>query len=242
VNFVEPKVDEATRTVTVRVEAENPDLRLALGMFVNVEIEAPFGRQLTIPASALFYSGTRQIAFVEKGSGYFEPREVETGAQVGDDVVVLSGLKAGEKVVTSANFLIDSESQIQAAAGAFAPPPPGAGAAAAMNGPAEQVTVEYASTPSPPKPGSNLFHVKLTSAGKPVTGATVTVTYFMPAMPAMGMAAMRSAATLREKGNGVYEGTGQVQMAGTWQVTIAASKNGRTIAQKQLGVTAGGSQ
>jgi Cu(I)/Ag(I) efflux system membrane fusion protein/cobalt-zinc-cadmium efflux system membrane fusion protein len=242
VNFIEPKVDEATRTVTVRVEVANPDLRLALGMFVNVEIDAPLGRQLTIPASALLYSGTREIAFVERGSGYFEPRDVETGAQAGDDVVVLSGLEAGEKVVTSANFLIDSESQIQAAAGSFAPPPSGAGAAAAMNGPAEQVSVEYSSAPSPPKPGSNLFHVKLTGAGKPVTGATVTVTYFMPAMPAMGMAAMGSAATLQEKGNGIYEGTGEVRMAGTWQVTIAAMKNGQTIAQKQLNVTAGGSR
>jgi RND family efflux transporter MFP subunit len=242
VNFIEPKVDEATRTVTVRVEAANPERRLALGMFVNVEIDAPLGRPLTIPASAVFYSGTRQIVFVERANGYFEPREVETGAQAGDDVAVLNGLRAGEKVVTSANFLIDSESQIQAAAGAFAPPPPGAGAAAAMNGPVEQVSVEYSSTPSPPKPGSNLFQVKLTGAGKPVTGATVAVTYFMPAMPAMGMAAMRSAVTLQEKGNGIYEGTGQVPMVGTWQVTIAASKNGRTIAQKQLDVTAGGSR
>jgi Cu(I)/Ag(I) efflux system membrane fusion protein/cobalt-zinc-cadmium efflux system membrane fusion protein len=242
VNFIEPRVDDATRTVTVRVEAANPDLRLALGMFVNVEIDAPLGRQLTIPASALFYSGTRQIAFVEQGSGYFEPRDVETGAQDEDDVVVLSGLKAGEKVVTSANFLIDSESQVQAAAGAFAPPPPGAGAAAAMNGPAEQVTIDYSSAPSPPKPGSNFFRVKLTDAGKPVSGAVVTVTYFMAAMPAMGMAAMRSTATLQDKGNGIYEGTGEVQMTGTWQVTVVAAKKGRTIAQKQLDVKAGGSR
>jgi Cu(I)/Ag(I) efflux system membrane fusion protein/cobalt-zinc-cadmium efflux system membrane fusion protein len=68
----------------------------------------------------------------------------------------------------------------------------------------------------------------------------VTVTYFMAAMPAMGMAAMRTVATLNDKGGGIYEGPGQVQMGGTWQVTVVASKNGQTIAQKQLDVDAEG--
>lgn len=238
VNFIQPQVDETTRTIQVRLEVPNPNLRLALGMFVNVEIDAPLGRQLTIPASGVFHSGEREIAFVDHGGGYFEPRDVETGAQTGDDLIVLSGLKAGEKVVTSANFLMDSESQIQAAAGAFAPPPLGAGAAASMNAQSAQANIDYSSTPSPPKPGSNLFRVKLTGGdGKAITGAAVTVTYFMAAMPAMGMAAMRTVATLPEKGNGVYEGKGDVQMGGTWQVTVVASKNGQTIAQKQLDVT-----
>jgi hypothetical protein len=68
------------------------------------------------------------------------------------------------------------------------------------------------------------------------------VTFFMPAMPAMGMAAMRSVAPLSDRGAGVYEGPGQVQMAGTWQVTVLATKGGQTIAQKQLSVNAGGAQ
>ena len=84
-------------------------------------LDAPLGRQLTIPASGVFQSGTRQVAFVDRGGGYFEPREVETGDRAGDDLVVLKGLKAGEHIVTSANFLIDSESQLQAAMGSFAP-------------------------------------------------------------------------------------------------------------------------
>ena len=151
----------------------------------------------------MFQSGTRQIAFVDRGGGYFEPREVETGDRAGDDLVVLKGLKAGEHIVTSANFLIDSESQLQAAMGSFAPPPPGAGAAAAMNAPAAQISLDYSSTPSPPRAGNNVFRVKLTGAGgTPVTGAQVTVTYFMAAMPAMGMAAMRTVATLSDKGGG----------------------------------------
>lgn len=64
------------------------------------------GRQLTIPASGVFQSGTRQVAFVDRGGGYFEPREVETGVRAGDDLVVLKGLKAGEHIVTSANFCV----------------------------------------------------------------------------------------------------------------------------------------
>jgi len=244
VSFIQPQVDETTRTLKVRVEIPNPKSQLSPGLFVNVNLDAPLGRQLTIPASGVFQSGTRQIAFVDRGGGYFEPREIETGDRAGDDLVVLKGLKAGEHIVTSANFLIDSESQLQAAMDSFAPPPPGAGAAAAMNTsntPAAQISLEYSSTPSPPRPGSNVFRVKLTAAGgTPVTGAQVTVTYFMAAMPAMGMAAMRTVATLSDKGGGMYEGPGQVQIGGTWQVTVLATKDGQTLAQKQLDVSAEG--
>lgn len=241
VSFIQPQVDETTRTLKVRLEIPNPNNQLSPGMFVNVNLDAPLGRLLTIPASGIFQSGTRQIAFVDRGGGYFEPREVETGDRAGDDLVVLRGLKAGEHIVTSANFLIDSESQLQAAMGSFAPPPPGAGAAASMNAPAVQISMDYSTTPSPPRAGNNVFRVKLTGAnGAPVTGAQVTVTYFMAAMPAMGMAAMRTVATLNDKGGGMYEGPGQVQMGGTWQVTVLATKDGQTLAQKQLDVSAEG--
>ena len=241
VSFIQPQVDETTRTLKVRLEIPNPRGQLSLGLFVNVNLDAPLGRQLTIPASGVFQSGTRQIAFVDRGGGYFEPREIETGDRAGDDLVVLKGLKAGEHIVTSATFLIDSESQLQAAMGSFAPPPPGAGAAAAMNAPTGQITIDYSTTPSPPRAGNDTFRVKLTGAdGAPVTGAQVTVTYFMAAMPAMGMAAMRTVATLNDKGGGMYEGPGQVQMGGTWQVTVLATKGGQTLAQKQLDVSAEG--
>lgn len=241
VNFIYPQVDETTRTVKVRVVIPNPDLKLAVGMFVKFDIAAPLGRQLTIPASAVFQTGLHQIAFVDRGGGYFEPREIETGVQAGDDVAVTKGLKAGEHIVTSSNFLIDSESQLQAAMGSFAPPPPGAGAAAALNAPSGRISIDYSSTPSPPRIGSNTLRVKLTGAdGAPLPGAQVTVTFFMAAMPAMGMAAMRNVVTLADKGGGVYEGPGQVQMSGNWHVTVVASKNGQTIAQKQFDVSTGG--
>src|SRR5206468_3538911 len=94
--------------------------------------------QLVIPVSGVLQSGTRQIVFVDRGAGYLEPRHVQLGSRAGDQFMVLKGLKAGERIVTSANFLIDSESQLQAAIGSFTPPPPGAGAAASMNTPTGQ--------------------------------------------------------------------------------------------------------
>ena len=239
VDFIYPQFDPDTRTAKVRIVSSNSDLQLKPGMFVNVALKVPMGRQLVIPASGILQSGTRQIAFVERSDGYLEPREVELGSRVGDDYIVLKGLKAGEQIVTSANFLIDSESQLQAALGSFVPPPPGAGAASAMNIP--QANADLASDPSPPHKGSNVFRVKLTDAGgAPISGAEVSVTLSMPAMPQMGMAAMRTPVALNDKGNGNYEGSGELGSGGTWQTLILAKKNGQVIASKQLSVNATG--
>lgn len=238
VDFVYPQVDMETRAAKVRVVFSNSGLQLKPGMFVNVSLKVPMGSQLVIPASGVLQSGTREIAFVERGDGYIEPREVQLGSRVGDDFIVRKGLKAGEQIVTSANFLIDSESQLQAALGSFVPPAPGAGMAASA---ARQANLELNSEPNPPHKGSNLFRVKLTDAnGAPISGAEVSVTFFMPAMPAMGMASMRIPLTLTDKGSGIYEGSGQLESGGTWQVTILAKKNGQLIATKQLGVNATG--
>ena len=239
VDFIYPQVDMDTRTAKVRVVFANPDVQLKPGMFVNVTLRLPMGRQLVIPASGVLQSGTRQIVFADRGDGYLEPRDVQLGARVGDDFIVLKGLKAGEQIVTSANFLIDSESQLQAALGSFVPPPPGAGAASAMNTP--QANADLTSEPNPPRKGSNTFRVKLTDAsGAAISGAEVSVTFFMPAMPAMGMASMRASVDLHDKGNGLYEGSGTLETGGAWQVTITAKKNGQVITNKQLNVTATG--
>ena len=239
VDFIYPQVDMDTRTAKVRIVFSNPGLQLKPGMYVNVSLKVPLGNQLVIPASGVLQSGTRAIAFVERSDSYIEPREVQLGSRVGDDFIVLKGLKAGEQIVTSANFLIDSESQLQAALGSFVPPPPGASAASTTNVP--QGNVEFSSDPTTPRKGSNVFRVKLTDAsGAPIFGAEVSVTFFMPAMPAMGMASMRVPVTLSDKGNGLYEGSGQLENGGTWQVTILAKKNGQPIATKQLSVNATG--
>jgi Cu(I)/Ag(I) efflux system membrane fusion protein/cobalt-zinc-cadmium efflux system membrane fusion protein len=190
VNFIYPQVDMTTRTARVRVIFPNPGLKLMPGMFVNAVLQVRAGTQLVIPASGVLQSGTRQVVFVNRGDGYLEPREVELGARAGEDFIVLKGLKEGEEIVTSANFLIDSESQLQAALGSFVPPPPGAGSAGAMNGP--QVNVELSTDPAPPRKGSNTIRVKLADAsGAPISGAEVSVTFFMPAMPTKGMVFMK---------------------------------------------------
>jgi len=239
VDFIYPQVDMETRTAKVRVVFSNPALQLKPGMFVNVSLKVPMGNQLVVPASGVLQSGTREIAFVERSDGYIEPRDVQLGTRVGDDFIVMKGLKAGEQIVTSANFLIDSESLLQAALGSFVPPPPGAGPASTTS--ASQGNLELSSDPTPPRKGSNVFRVKLTDAnGAPISGAEVSVTFFMPAMPAMGMASMRTPIALGDKGNGLYEGSGQLESGGTWQVTILAKKNGQLIATKQLSVNATG--
>lgn len=117
VAYVYPTLNEASRTLTVRLEFPNPDLRLKPGMFATVYIQ--FRREdntLVLPTEAILHSGTREIVFVALGDGRFEPREITTGL-VGDrhTTQVLSGLSAGEEVVTSGQFLIDSESQLQEA-------------------------------------------------------------------------------------------------------------------------------
>jgi RND family efflux transporter MFP subunit len=237
-----PQVDAATRTVQVRLVIQNPGLKLKPGMFVNVDLKTSLGRQLVVPASAVFQSGTRQLVFLNHGNGSLEPKEITVGPRVGDDLVVLKGLEAHQSIVTSANFMIDSESQLQAAAGAFVPPPPGAGAnAPPSNAPAARANIEFTTDPDPPQKGSNVFRLKLTGTdGSPTTGADVTVTLYMAAMPAMGMAAMNTTVKLTDRGNGLYEGNGSLGSGGTWQVTISVQKNGQVIATKQLSVNATG--
>jgi RND family efflux transporter MFP subunit len=236
-----PQVDPMTRTVRVRLVFSNPRVALKPGMYVSVNIDVPLGRQLVIPSPGILQSGTRQIAFVDHGEGYLEPREIEVGPSLDDHTVVLKGLRNGDRIVSSANFLVDSEAQLQAALGSFAPPPPGAGAAAAMNGPAEQIAIDLSTEPSPPHKGSNTVRVKVAQpGGRAVTGAQVSVTFFMAAMPAMGMSAMRAVATLADKGKGTYEAPLQLQTGGTWQVTITVQSNGQTIGTKQLSLNASG--
>ncbi len=242
VDYLLPQVDMATRTLPVRLVFSNPGMKLRPGMYVNVRVKLPLGRHVVIPASAAFHSGTRNLVFLYRGDGNIEPREVELGSRVGDELVVLKGLSAKDEIVTSANFLIDSEAQLQAAAGTFMPPPPGAGAAAAMNAPAQaQANVDLTTDPTPPKKGSNTVRVKLTGQdGKPIIGAQVRVTFFMAAMPAMGMAAMNTTINASDKGGGMYEGNGELGSGGTWQVTVTAQQNGQTIAHKQLTLNATG--
>ena len=234
-----PQVDAATRTVQARIVVSNSGLKLKPGMFVNVDLNCASGRQLAVPAAAVFQTGTRQLVFLDEGNGAYVPQEVTLGPASGDEVAVLSGLQPHQRIVTSANFLLDSESQLQAAAGA-----PAVSNSAQTAGTASQqptASIAFSTDPATPAKGENVFRVKLTSArGAPLDGAAVTVTFYMPAMPAMGMSAMKTSVKLTPKGSGIYEGAGQLGSGGSWQVSITAEQNGKTIAVKQTRVNAEG--
>jgi Cu(I)/Ag(I) efflux system membrane fusion protein len=124
VDFIYPTVMQETRTGKVRVVIANPDGRLKPGMYANVAIDAPADTDpmLAVPESAVLSSGTKQTVLIDRGNGRFEPRAVKLGAHADGYYTVLGGLDAGEKVVVSANFLIDAESNLRAALGAFSPP------------------------------------------------------------------------------------------------------------------------
>jgi RND family efflux transporter MFP subunit len=121
VAHIYPTLNRNTRTLTIRLEFDNPDLVLKPGMFAGVQIEAQRkDGALVVPAEAIIHSGTRQIVFVAVRLGRYEMREITTGL-VGDrDVTeVISGLSEGERVVASSQFMLDSESQLHEAAQKF---------------------------------------------------------------------------------------------------------------------------
>ena len=143
INYIQPQVDPMTRTLKVRLDMDNPDLLLKPDMYATVEFHVNIPVQLTVPADAVLNAGERKTVFVDRGNGFFEPRQVTIGERNGDRIQILSGLSGGERIVTSGNFLIDSESQMKAAAA-------GMGGMAGMPG----MTNEPMKTPGgqPPKP------------------------------------------------------------------------------------------
>ncbi len=120
VAFIYPFLDPKTRTVKVRVELPNPQLQLKPDMFVNAVVLVPLGDSLVVPVTSVMDTGTRQVAWVEMQPGMFEPREIKVGARVGDNLQILGGLKAGEKVASSGGYLIDSEAQLKGTGGGHA--------------------------------------------------------------------------------------------------------------------------
>ena len=121
VAFIAPVLEEATRTVKVRVEFANPDGALKPGMYADVMLQRPVGRVLTVPESAVMTTGTRSLVFVAHDGGRLEPREVKTGARVDGYFEIREGVQPGDQVVTQANFLVDSESRLKAALSSFGP-------------------------------------------------------------------------------------------------------------------------
>jgi Cu(I)/Ag(I) efflux system membrane fusion protein len=113
IDYIYPTISADTRTAKIRLTLSNPGGQLKPQMFTNVEIRIDLGKKLTIPDSAVIDTGKGQVVYVDRGNGVFEPREIQTGLRADGTVEILRGLKTGEKVATSANFLIDSEAQLK---------------------------------------------------------------------------------------------------------------------------------
>jgi Cu(I)/Ag(I) efflux system membrane fusion protein len=113
--LIDPFINETKRTAKVRIDVPNADFKLRPGMYVNAELAMDMGEALTVPVSAIMPTGERNVVFIDKGEGKLEPRIVQLGAKYGDIYEVQSGLQEGERVVSSANFLIDAESKVQGA-------------------------------------------------------------------------------------------------------------------------------
>ncbi len=121
VTYIAPTVEEKTRTIKVRVEVSNAGDALKPDMFADVYLRTDLGEGVVVPESAVINSGDRRIVFVDRAGGLLEPREVQLGVKTADGFQVLSGVREGERVVTSANFLLDSESSLKATLSAIAP-------------------------------------------------------------------------------------------------------------------------
>lgn len=115
IGLVDPFADDKRRTSRVRIDVGNPDRRLRPGMYVDISLLVDQGVGLTVPVSAVLPTGRHNIVFVDKGEGRLEPRFIELGRKFGDRFAVAGGLAENERIVSSANFLIDAESKVQGA-------------------------------------------------------------------------------------------------------------------------------
>lgn len=115
ITYIYPQVDNTTRTIKVRIELSNKDFLLKPDMYAEVTLNISYGSRLVVPQEAVLDSGSEQLVYVALADGYFEPRKIQIGAKVNDKYVVLNGLQAGERIVRSGNFLIDSESKLKSA-------------------------------------------------------------------------------------------------------------------------------
>jgi RND family efflux transporter MFP subunit len=233
IEFFYPYLDPATRTGQVRIQLKNPNNQLRPDQFVNVFIKTDEQKHLVVPTDAVLNTGEQQYAFVDLGNGYFEPRQVRAGIQTPEGAAIEEGLKEGERVVTSANFLLDSEARLR-------------GVLENMGKPSERSTtaIQPASNlifkilePKTPKTGDNDFEVSVKNKdGNPVSGAEVEITLSMPQMGSMP--AMSNKGMLLDKGNGIYEGTIHVAGPWTWETTIIARKDNKILGSMRTTLTA----
>lgn len=263
VAYIYPYLNQETRTVKVRLEMPNPKLLLKPEMYGTVQLTVQRGMQLALPEGALLDSGTRKLVFVTRGAGLFEPREVTVGPKSGAYYEVREGVEAGERVVTSGNFLIDSESKLMAATNMMG--------SLGMGGiqmeqakmgqmdmgdmkmedrhktksqPPESkqqrqvdgLSVSLSTEPRSPRIGENVIRVTVKGKdGQPVSAAKVQLTYTMP-MPGM----MPATVPMKCGTEGTYEANVNLGMAGQWDLTISVQRPEQADLKETFSVTAGG--
>lgn len=235
--YIAPNLSPETRTVKARIELPNPGFLLKPGMYGDVDIRIKIPKRLVIPVEAVIDSGMRQLAFLDRGNGVFEPREIKLGAHHEGYVEVVSGLKEGDRVVTSATFLVDSESKLMAAASmmgmlgmggvnmekatmgkmemASQPPFP-------RSKKAGPYVLDLELFPDPPRAGENKISVKIiNSQNQIIRDAAVTFSYVMT-MP--GMTAEEVKGSLVKD---AYEGKVKFAMAGGWKIDVLVKRKGQ---------------
>ncbi len=260
VTYIYPYLNEATRTVRVRMEFPNPHLKLKPGMYGNVVLGVDAGRRLVVPKEAVLDSGLRQLVFLDLGQGVYQPYPVKLGRRSQEYVEVLEGIKEGDRVVTSANFMLDAESKLASAGGMQAMMGQIGMADWQMRGSREakmegmpgmksepgkpvsetrQVSgfsLTLSTVPDKPKAGENVLRLKLADqAGKPVTNAQVVFAYTMP-MPGM----MESKAKATHTKDGIYEAKALLGMGGTWVVTANVTLPNFPPISEKFQITVGG--
>lgn len=260
VSFLYPYLNKETRTVKVRLALPNQDGRLKPEMYGNVVIKVARGAVLAIPEEAVVDSGVRTIAFVVRGEGLFEPREITLGPKVGSFYEVHDGLAEGDRVVISGNFLIDSESKLMAATNMMGALGMGGirmeqarmgqmdmggmemrtqeatpAARAKLEKRAGGLTVALSTEPTPPRTGDNLIRVQVTeTGGTPVSDATVRLAYTMP-MPGM----IPTTVPMKPGKAGLYEARANLGMGGRWDLTITIRRAGGAEIKETFSVTVG---
>lgn len=242
VDFIEPEANPQTRTIPIHVHVPNPGMQLRPGMFIRAKFISPGERDtVVVPRSAVLDTGTRKLVYVATSEGVFEAREIQTGVPSEERYPVFAGLRPGEEVVTSGNFLIDSQTRLTGGmTGLFGgskeynnekSPTTGVPSDAGETTQKPSAKITFAVEPNPPKGGAeSMFHVSVVDEnGKEVADAEVTVTLVMPAMPSMSMPEMRNSFKLPYV-QGMYMGKGNIGMAGSWNAVVEAKRNGQEIA------------
>jgi membrane fusion protein, copper/silver efflux system len=264
VSYIYPYLNPESRTVKVRLELPNPEMQLKPEMYGDVEIQINRGYQVSIPEQAVLDSGTRKIVFLVRGEGLFEPREVKVGPKIGSLYEVQGGLEVGDRIVTSGNFLIDSESKLMAATdmmgslgmggirmeqaqmgkmdmggmpmGGAQPGPAKQAAKASGEKKVGGVTLAWSTEPAAPRIGENVVRVTVKGEdGKPVSEAKVQLTYTMP-MPGM----LPATVPMNRGKDGTYEAKVNLGMDGQWDLTIIVQRPGQAEIKENFSVTAGG--